>query len=123
MTALLSFVVPPPGFAPHTEFTLEPVGGADGLFRLDAVDDEALRLYVVDPQTVVDGYAPVLADEHVADLDLSGGDDALVLVVASRTSDGVHVNLMAPIVANPSTGAAAQVILDGQDYPLRAPLG
>ena len=65
-------VVPPPGFAPHTEFTLEPVGGADGLFRLDAVDDEALRLYVVDPQTVVDGYAPVLADEHVADLVVSG---------------------------------------------------
>lgn len=122
MSALLSFVAPPPGFAPHTEFTLEPVDGADGLFHLDAVDDAALRLFVVDPQTVVAGYAPTLADEQVADLALTGPDDALVLVVANRTADGVHVNLMAPIVANLSTGAAAQVILDGQDYPLRAAL-
>ena len=42
------------------------------------------------PQTVVDGYAPVLADEHVADLDLSGGDDALVLV------KGVKSHIVAP---------------------------
>lgn len=122
MTALLSFVAPPPGFAPHTEFVLEPVDGADGLFHLDAVDDAALRLYLVDPQTVVAGYTPVLADEHVADLALTGPDDAMVLVVVSRGTDGVHVNLMAPIVANRGTGAAAQVILDGQDFPLRAAL-
>jgi flagellar assembly factor FliW len=122
MTALLSFVAPPPGFAPHTEFVLEPVDGADGLFHLDAVDDAALRLYLVDPQTVVAGYTPELADEHVADLALTGPDDAMVLVVVSRGADGVHVNLMAPIVANRGTGAAAQVILDGQDFPLRAAL-
>ncbi|BDZ39173.1 flagellar assembly protein FliW [Microbacterium suwonense] len=123
MSALLSFVASPPGFAPHTEFVLDPVDGADGLFRLDAVTDEALRLFVVDPQTVVADYAPTLTDQQAADLGLDGPDDALVLVVASRTPDGVHVNLLAPIVANPETGAAAQVILEGQDYPLRAALG
>ncbi|MDT0156385.1 flagellar assembly protein FliW [Microbacterium sp. ARD32] len=123
MSAVLSFITPPPGFTPHTEFVLDPVDGADGLFRLDAVADEALRLFVVDPHTVVEGYEPVLTDQQVAELGMSGADDVLVLVVASRTPDGVHVNLLAPIVANPATGVAAQVILDGQDYPLRAALG
>lgn len=123
MTALLRFVAPPPGFSPHTDFVLEPVEGAAGLFSLDAVDDAALRLYVVDPSTVVSGYAPTLSDEHVADLELTAPEDALLLVVASRSAGGAQVNLLAPIVANQRSGRAAQVILDGQDYPLRAELG
>ncbi len=32
------------------------------------------------------------------------------------------MNLMAPIVVNAKTGACAQVILEGQDWPLRAEL-
>lgn len=122
MSALLSFTAPPPGFAPHTRFTLDPITGADGLFSLDAVEDAALRLYVIDPSTVLTGYAPTLSDEQVDELGLTHPDEALLLVVASRGADGVHVNLLAPIVANRATGAATQVILDDQDYPLRAPL-
>ena len=122
MSVLLSFTAPPPGFDPHTRFALEPVGGAEGLFSLDAVEDEALRLYVVDPSTVVAGYAPTLPDDRAEELGLQHPDDALLLVVASRGEAGVHVNLLAPIVAHRETGVAAQVILD-DDYPLRAPLG
>ena len=55
MTALLDFVAPPLGLAPHTRFRLDPIDGADGLFSLGAVDDDGLRLYLVDPQTVVSG--------------------------------------------------------------------
>ncbi|WCD92842.1 flagellar assembly protein FliW [Microbacterium sp. nov. GSS16] len=122
MTALLDFVTPPLGLAPHTKFRLEPIGGADGLFSLGAIADDGLRLYVVDPQTVVADYSPILTDEHVDSLGLTAPDDALLLVVASHTDEGVHVNLLAPIVANKQTGATAQVILEGQDYPLRARL-
>lgn len=122
MTALLDFVTPPLGLAPHTRFRLDPIDGAEGLFSLGAIDDDALRLYVVDPQTVVSDYAPILTDEHVDALGLTAPDDALLLVVASHTADGVHVNLLAPIIANKATGATAQVILEGQDFPLRAPL-
>lgn len=43
MTAALSFVAPPSGFAPHTRLTLDPIDGAGGLFSLDVVDDDALR--------------------------------------------------------------------------------
>jgi flagellar assembly factor FliW len=44
-------------------------------------------------------------------------------VVARPGDAGVTVNLMAPVVINRATGIASQVILEDQDYPLRAPLG
>lgn len=122
MSVALSFVAPPPGLAPHVDFALAPVEGSDGLFTMRAVEDDALRLYLVDPQTVLQEYAPTLTDEQTATLELESPDDALLLVVAHPSTDGVSVNLLAPVVVNRGTGAALQVILDGQDYPLRAPL-
>jgi len=123
MTAALTFTAPPPGLAPHVDFSLAPIDGADGLFALRAVADEALRLYLVDPSTVLSEYAPTLSDAQVDDLALGSPDDALVLVVAHPSAEGVSVNLLAPVVVNRTTGAAAQVILEDQDYPVRALLG
>lgn len=122
MSAVLSFLAPPPGFAPHTDFALTPVEGAEGLFAMQALDRPELRVFLVDPGTVVTGYAPVIGDEQAADLDLASADDALLLVVAHPGPDGVSVNLMAPVVVNRATGRAAQVILEEQGYALRTPL-
>ena len=123
MTAALTFIAPPPGLAPHVDFALAPVEGSDGLFSLRAVDDAELRLFLVDPRTVLSDYAPTLSDEQADGLALGSPDDALVLVVAHPSAEGVSVNLLAPVIVNQMTGAAAQVILEDQDYPLRAPLG
>ncbi len=122
MSAAVAFVAPPPGLAPHTDFELAPIDGAEGLFSLRARADEDLRMFLVDPRTVVADYAPVLTDEQSAQLELASPDEALLLVVANPGAEGVHVNLLAPVVVNTATGAAAQVILEGQDYPVRAPL-
>ena len=123
MTAALTFLAPPPGLAPHVDFSLAPVDGADGLFAMRAVDDADLRLYLVDPSSVLSEYAPTLSDEQAESLALTTADDALILVVAHPGADGVSVNLLAPVIVNRATGAASQVILEDQDYPLRAPLG
>ncbi|WP_243230532.1 flagellar assembly protein FliW [Microbacterium sp. CIAB417] len=123
MSVALSFVSPPPGLAPHTDFALTAIDEAEGLFALRAVAVPDLRLYVVDPRTVIAGYEPVLTDEQVADLGLHAPEDAMLLVVAHPATAGVSVNLLAPVVVNRTTGRAAQVILDGQDYDVRTPLG
>ncbi|MFK3676390.1 flagellar assembly protein FliW [Microbacterium sp. NPDC090218] len=123
MTAALTFLSPPPGLAPHVDFALAPVDGADGLFAMRAVQDAELRLYLVDPRSVLSEYAPILTDEQAEGLALGSPDDALILVVAHPSADGVSVNLLAPVIVNRTTGAASQVILEDQDYPLRAPLG
>lgn len=123
MSAAVAFVAPPPGFSPHTDFELTPLDGADGLFAMQAVDRPDLRVHLVDPRTVLDDYTPTLADTQVDALALASPDDALLLVVVHPTDDGLSVNLLAPVVVNTATGTAAQVILEDQDYPVRALLG
>ncbi len=120
MSGALRFIVPPPGLAPHTAFDLAEVSGADGLFTLTAEGAPAVRLYVVDPAAVVADYAPVLTDAQVDELELAGPDEARLLLVAQLTDEGIGVNLLAPVVVNRRTDRAAQVILEGQDLPVRA---
>lgn len=123
VTAALSFVSPPPGLDPLTEFSLTEIPGAVGLFTLQSADDQRTRLFVLDASVYLPDYSPVISDDHAASLDLTGPDDALLLVVTNPGEDGTTVNLMAPIVVNATTGRSAQIILDGQDWPLRAELG
>lgn len=123
MSVALRFVTPPPGFDPLTDFSLNPIEGAPGLYALVAAASHNIRLYVVDAGVYLPDYAPVLSDEQVDDVQLAAPEDALLLVVANPAEHGTTVNLMAPIVVNSVTGASAQVILEGQDWPLRAELG
>jgi flagellar assembly factor FliW len=122
MSAALTFVSPPPGLAPLVDFILNPVDGADGLFSLQANDDAGKRLFVLDASIYISGYTPVISDADSTALNLESPDDAMVLVVANPSDSGTTVNLMAPIVVNTHTGVSAQVILEDQDWPLRAVL-
>jgi flagellar assembly factor FliW len=69
-------------------------------------------------------YHPVLDDMTARRLGLLDADDALVLVIVTVGADisAAYGNLFAPVVVNTRTGAAEQVVLSGQDFPLRAPL-
>jgi flagellar assembly factor FliW len=122
MSASLTFVTPPPGLEPLRDFTLTDIEGASGLYSLRAVDDDGIRLFVIDAALYLPDYAPVISDEQSVALDVKTSEDAMVLVVANPGESGTSMNLMAPIVVNAKTGACAQVILEGQDWPLRAEL-
>jgi flagellar assembly factor FliW len=122
MSATLSFLSPPPGLAPLTEFRLSEIGGAAGLFSLTSADDERTRLFVLDASVYLPSYTPVISDDHAVSLALDSPDQAMVLVVSNPGETGTTVNLMAPIVVNVDTGRCAQIILDGQDYSLRTEL-
>jgi len=122
MTAVLAFVSPPAGLAPLSQFTLNQVPGADGLYALRAVDNSAIRLFVLDAAIYLPDYSPEISDEHCRAIDLQSADDAMVLVVANPGESGARMNLRAPIVVNVHTGVCAQVILDDQDWPLQAEL-
>jgi flagellar assembly factor FliW len=122
MSVSLHFVTPPAGLAPLTQFTLNEVEGAAGLYSLRAVDNIAIRLFVLDAAVYLPDYSPEISDEQSRAIDLHTAEDAMVLVVANPAENGTRMNLMAPIVVNVHTGACAQVILDDQDWPLQAEL-
>ncbi|WP_104195798.1 flagellar assembly protein FliW [Cryobacterium sp. M15] len=119
----LSFVSPPPGLAPLTDFVLDEIDGAAGLYSLQASAQPTTRLFVLDAAIFLPSYTPAISSEQSMALSLTTPDDALVLVVINPGESTTTVNLMAPIVVNAHTGACAQVILDDQDWPLHAELG
>lgn len=118
----LTFVEPLPGLAPHTDFQLNPVDGAAGLFSLRPTEAPEIRLFVVDASVYTPSYAPDIA-APCRRIGLSSPQEARVLLVATAGGASTTVNLMAPVLVNESTGASLQAILDGQGWPLRAPLG
>ena len=116
----LTFTAPPPGLGAETEYVLNGVDGAAGLFNLQAEANPELGLFLVD-SAYVPGYAPEVPDAQLAELGLKSAAEGQVLLVA-QSGEGVTVNLMAPIVVNPERCLAAQVILEGRGYPLKADL-
>jgi flagellar assembly factor FliW len=119
--ARLVFTAPPPGLAPLVDFELAEVEGALGLYTMRAVGAD-LRLFLIDPQFFVPEYLPRLPEEEIAALGAGSAAEIDVYAVATLDESGPVVNLLAPVLVNPRTAAAAQVILDGQDWPLTASL-
>ncbi|MGW9403973.1 flagellar assembly protein FliW [Arthrobacter sp. NPDC055585] len=120
----VSFLAPPPGLEPLTEFALEDVDGAHGLYSLTGTDTSAgvRRFYAIDAAVYLPHYNPEISDEQARQLHLEDPADARVLVVANPSDAGTTVNLLAPVIVNTRTWQCAQVILEGRDLPLRAPL-
>lgn len=122
MSATLTFITPPPGLSPLVDFSLDEIDGAEGLYALRANADTSRRLFVLDAAVHLPDYTPTLSDEQCEALGVSTPENVLLLVIVNPSETGSTVNLLAPIVANATTGSCAQVILDGQDWPLQAQL-
>ena len=120
--ARLDFAVPPPGLEPLTVFELDEVPGAIGLYTLRDTVGEDLRLFLLDPAVYVPEYAPELDASDLAPVGAGSAAEVDVYVVATIADGAPVVNLLAPIVVNPATRSAVQVILDSDAWPLRAEL-
>ena len=139
----LVFIRPMPGFPQLTRYALvrldtpedggdAPDGAVDAeaedaaedpvLFELRCVQAPDVRFLVAAPVAFFPDYGFDLDDDVVAELGLAIADDALVLVVLTIGDDAASTtaNLLAPVVVNVRTRMAAQVILSGTDWPVRA---
>ena len=113
-----------PGFPGRHEFMLEGLDPLGALFDLHCPDDPSVRLLLVPPGVFFPDYLPELDQSSIDLLGLVDGDEAQILVVLTTgaTAAQATANLLAPIVVNIRTGAAAQVILSGSGLPIRAPI-
>ena len=123
----LSFVRPLPGFGDLRRFVLVELsaGGGDGepvLFELRSLEEPAVRFVAAVPTAFFPDYAFDLDEDDCAELGLADESDALVLVLLTVGHDAAATtaNLLAPVVVNARTRQAAQVILSGSDWPVRA---
>lgn len=122
---VLTFGAPLPGLGEMTRFALIGLDENGALFSMRSVDDPDIRLllaptWVCAPQD----YHVELDDDVVAELNLGTGEDAAVFLVVTpgESLDASTVNMLAPVIVNSDNGRAAQVVLNGTDYPIKAPL-
>ena len=112
---VITFTEPIFGFKDYSRFAVltEESIGPDFAW-LQSVEDASVCFILVNPSTVVGQYNPVLP-KRVA-------EPMFWLVAVLRdTLEKSTVNLKSPIVINPVSKSAAQVILE-DDLPIRYPL-
>jgi flagellar assembly factor FliW len=117
----LDFVEAPLGMAGLRSWTLQPLDEAGFLFSMRSTEADGVRLFVVAPEPYFPGYAPRI---DATSLDALGVEGEPVLLTVVHPGDGDQpptANLLAPVVVNPATGSAIQVVLDTDEWPLRAP--
>jgi flagellar assembly factor FliW len=121
---VIEFARPVPGFPEHRRFVLTRVDEEGLLYALRSLDEPPVRFLVVAPAPFFPDYAPEIDDETLALLDVQDADRLLVLLVvsATETAAAATANLLAPIVVDRVNRRAAQVVLTGSEFPLRAPL-
>lgn len=122
MSGVVTFVAPPPGLSPLTEFAFEAVAEADGLYTLVASEAPDVRLFVIDAPLYLPDYSPQVSMAQLEAIGATDPDEVRVLVVTTLSETSPVANLMAPILMNESRGEASQVILEGDEWPLRMPL-
>jgi len=123
MSGLVTFIASPPGLSPLVDFDLEPVAEADGLYTLRSLEAPDIRLFVIDAPVYLPDYNPEMSVQQLESIGATESSEVRVLVVTTLSDGGPSANLMAPILMHATSGEATQVILDGDDWPLRMQLG
>jgi flagellar assembly factor FliW len=121
----LSLVEPLPGFPGHRDYVLVPAEDAGRLFWLQSVAGDGPRFVAVPAAAYFPDYAPTLPRAVCDELGLDGPDQARLYCLVSVPAGDVGAataNLRAPVVVNPATHRARQVVLLDAAHPIRRPL-
>lgn len=93
----------------------------DSMFLLQSVEDRNVGFVVINPFLLCPDYAPTLAPEELACLDVHDSGELSyysICVVRNNYLENT-VNLKCPLVINPKTRHGIQIILDNSPYGYR----
>lgn len=114
------------GFPGLTDFALihDEEKGVGGIHWLQSMQEPAFAMPVMDPLTVAEDYNPQVDDEILKPIGKLDPEETLVLVSATIPSDikEMSVNLKGPFVINALEKKAVQVIIEGDEYPVKFPI-
>ena len=97
---------------------------ATGIQWLQSLQEPQFAIPVMDPLSVLESYNPQIEDELLKPLGELSADNMLVLVTVTVPRDiaKMSVNLRGPIIINADNRIAAQVIAEGEEYPVKFPV-
>lgn len=112
------------GFPEFTRFCLISMNDEGLVYRLQSLEDPAVNFVVVPAISFFPDYAPIVDDDVAERFGLPSGNDVLLLLVVTlgESFKDSTVNLMAPILLDPTARMAEQIIVENPDFSVRAPL-
>jgi flagellar assembly factor FliW len=121
---VVHFTQPILGFSDCHDYIIIEGPSSGKVWWLQSCDRPEVAFIVMDPLHVAPDYEVRLDASAVEDLSLETAGDArlLTIVVVPEDRSRIRTNLKAPIIYNPKTNLAKQVILHDSDYPVQYPL-
>jgi flagellar assembly factor FliW len=122
---VLAFSEPIPGFPGHRDYVLVPADAGGYLFWLQSVAPAGPRFLAVAAAGFFPDYAPSLPGAACLELGLEDAGSAQLLCLVTVPDGDVAsatANLRAPVVVNPVTAQARQVVLPDGRHQIRRPL-
>ena len=118
---VLTFTQPIIGFIQYRRFVLLPGPEGDSLFWLQSVEKGDLAFLLMNPHEVVPDYTVQLSDHDLSELGALSQNALKVftLLVVPKNPAEIRTNLRAPILINPASRLAKQLVMDRSDYPIQ----
>ena len=115
------------GFPDLKHFTLihdEEKGTDAGIRYFQSIEEPGFAMPVMNPLMVCETYNPQVSEELLSDLGNLSDENIVVLVTVTVPTDltKMTVNLQGPIIINSDEKKGAQIIVEGNDYPVRYPI-
>jgi flagellar assembly factor FliW len=121
----LSLAEPLPGFPGYRDYVLVPAEDGGRLFWLQSVAPDGPRFLAVPAAAYFPDYAPALPAAACVELGLADPTEARLFCLVTVPAGDVAAataNLRAPVVVNPATHRARQVVLLDAAHPIRRSL-
>ena len=122
---VLSLADPLPGVPGLRDFALVAADAGGLVFWLQSVAPDGPRFLTVPAAPYFPEYAPALPRAACAELgidDATSADVYLLITVPDGNVSEATANLRAPLVVNPATNRARQIVLTDGGLPIRQPL-
>ena len=115
------------GFPELKHFTLihdEEKGKDAGIRYFQSIEEPAFAMPVMNPLMVCEDYNPQVSEEFLSSLGNITDENIVVLVTVTVPTDltKMTVNLQGPIIINSDEKKGAQIIVEGNDYPVKFPI-
>lgn len=109
------------GFESITEYVLVNHDESGFIMTLQPIETTVPEFIVLDPFAIYKGYSPKVSKADMEYFNCKDCDSLKYLVIAVVGADHLETvaNLKSPIVIDPSTQKAKQIILENTDYPIQ----
>lgn len=110
------------GFPSNKQFVVSEIPGGGDIFKqMIAVDQPDLGFTLVFPVAFFPDYAPDIPDEDIRDIGAQDPEQVIIMAIATVPEQfkDATANLKAPLIFNPYTRKARQVILADERYATR----